>query len=129
MLLASTVYAEHADSFFDVWTEISFDRVSDRPIVSGKASISSPGEEGSSTVDIHIESMNLMSHGPSGGPSKHIATIMYSVSNIGSSGEDGVGFMEVVMTCTGTKEVDSCGVDSSTPISRADFRGHVTVLK
>jgi hypothetical protein len=131
VLLAGSANAAGPDSFFDVWTEVTFDTASNRPIVSARAAIHVPGTE-SQSVDTEIVSMQLNSHGSQdgSGPSKHVANVAYRVTNIGSSGLDGVGFMEVDITCqTDERGERSCVVDSTRPISRGEHRGHVTVLK
>jgi hypothetical protein len=133
LALVPGVSTAGVDSFFDIFYEVSYDRVSGSPIVQPQGIIRDT-QNGSRKVDTEMLSMSLTSRASGDGSTTHVVTLSYVVRNIGSSGEDGVrsskkgdtkGYAEVEIVCSG----DKCRVTSAKPISRAHHRGHVTVLK
>lgn len=91
----------NVDSFFDVFYEVSFDPASGGPIVVARGVIREP-EFQSRTVQTEILSMSLTSHAPSRNTTRHVVTLEFVASNIGSSGQDGVrGYAELDVVCRG----------------------------
>ena len=96
----------NVDSFFDVFYEVSFDPASGGPIVVARGVIREP-EFQSRTVQTEILSMSLTSHAPSRNTTRHVVTLEFVASNIGSSGQDGVrGYAELDVVCRGVDAPD-----------------------
>ena len=121
------------DSFFDIWYDVSFDELANSPVITPSAFIRD-AKNGSRPVPTKMISMSLTSRKSGEDSTTHIATLSYKVSNIGSSGDDGTkrskrdttkGYAELEVVCARNK----CIIENANPISKADFRGHVTVLK
>ena len=118
----------NVDSFFDIFYEVSFDEPSGSPVVTTRGVIREPGFQ-NRAVQTEILSMSLTSYS-SGRTSRHVVTLEFAASNIGSSGQDGVrGYAELEVVCRGNRNGTRCDVRSAKPISEADHRGHVTILK
>lgn len=121
LLLAIPASAQ-PDSFFDVFFDIDVRSDPTDPLeLMGEATFRKDGGE-TRTVDIEILSMDLTSSaGPTdstgGTVTRHNAVVKYLVTNIGSSGEDGVRRAVVDIICD-----PNCRVVNSKGISRGKHR-------
>ncbi|QPG57751.2 hypothetical protein FM038_010045 [Shewanella eurypsychrophilus] len=131
LLLAIPASAQ-PDSFFDVFFDIELrdSSPSQSPLdLTAVVEMRHRGGE-TRTIQTEILSMDLSSSGslPTDDgavrETRHNAMVKYRLMNIGSSGQDGVRFAELVITCS-----PECRVTNSRSMTKKDHRGHVTVLK
>lgn len=131
MLISNNSLAFNVDSFFDIHYEVSFDPKTQGPEITARVTEIDSADGGQRTVQTEMLSMSLSSHSPKSGVNEHNITLRYSISNIGSSGQDGVryGHVEIDVTCKPKKS--KCVINGTRSMSLEEYehRGHVTVLK
>ena len=130
LLFSAISQATGVDSFFDIFYEVSFDENSQGPAIKATARMGDR-TSGLSGVETEILAMNLSSHPSGRNSTMHNIVLRYSISNIGSSGEDGVsyGHAELDVTCKAKKQTCSISMARSMSLDEYEHRGHVTVLK
>lgn len=121
LVFSSPAFA--VDSFFDVFFDIEYSDVSRSPLVRAQGFVID--ERGDTrTVETEILSMSLTSGRASKEESVHTATVKYRAFL--PDGKPVRGFVELSIRCGQTA---GCFTESVRPLSRNEFRGHVTVLK
>ena len=135
MLGSSTALA--VDASFDVFFEVDFDPDTGGPSISAQGTQTTTQPTRTTTIDIEIVALSLVSSPGPGGSTQHEATLSY---NIGSSGQDGVrgkkdkpntAYAELDIVCHDDDPVRaaSCDIVKARSSDKHKHRGRVTVLK
>lgn len=129
LLFATTV---RADSFFDVFFDITYDQASETPQLMPKARVVTFGT-GTRDVKTEMLSMSLSSHrGMEQGSMRYAATVAVRswVPNDKGNINRVDSFFDVFYTCSTMKERQMTCVITDTQVkTKGKHRGHVTVLK
>lgn len=123
-----------ADSFFDVFVEVSIDGVTQSPILNATGRIITPGSD-VRKVDTEIVAMSTSSYRGQRKGYDHYQSSAHTRSFVTSpkgKRQKIDSFFDITYVCSPSGEIESekrCVVTSTKPIKEHEFRGHVTVLK
>jgi hypothetical protein len=132
LVLFST--ATKADSFFDVFFDVSIDEATHSPILNATGRVITPGSD-VRKVDTEIVSLSRSSYrGHKKGFDYYQAVVHLKSSVTSPKGQRQTvdSFFDITYVCSLNSERENeqrCAVTGTKPIKKHEFRGHVTVLK
>lgn len=121
-----------ADSFFDVFFDITYDQASQTPQLHTSGRVINFGT-GSRAVETEILSMDLSSYqGPKASIKRYTSSVAVRswLPNQGGKTQRVDSFFDIFYKCsTAGKTAAKCVITDVQPITKSKYRGHVTVLK